>query len=70
MSGVVANESFKGYMGMAGEENYNSALMGAIVALYEIGCMAGALSTGKALLFISCFACCLTCPPNLYRQDR
>ncbi|KAI8337009.1 general substrate transporter [Chlamydoabsidia padenii] len=42
MSGVIATESFKVTMG-----NPNSALMGAIVALYEIGCMAGALSTGK-----------------------
>ncbi|KAI7860271.1 general substrate transporter [Circinella umbellata] len=47
MSGVVANQSFKEYMGMGTEESYNSALIGAIVALYEIGCMAGALSTGK-----------------------
>ena len=50
MSGVVANQSFKEYMGMGTEESYNSALIGAIVALYEIGCMAGALSTGKNLL--------------------
>ncbi|KAG2215618.1 hypothetical protein INT46_006222 [Mucor plumbeus] len=42
MSGVVANELFIGTMG-----NPSSALMGAIVALYEIGCMAGALSTGR-----------------------
>ncbi|KAL0140801.1 general substrate transporter [Mucor lusitanicus] len=42
MSGVVANELFIDTMG-----NPDSALMGAIVALYEIGCMAGALSTGK-----------------------
>lgn len=42
MSGVVANDLFKETMG-----NPNSALMGAIVALYEIGCMAGALSTGR-----------------------
>ncbi|KAI9262890.1 general substrate transporter [Helicostylum pulchrum] len=41
MSGVVTNELFVGTMG-----NPNSGLMGAIVALYEIGCMAGALSTG------------------------
>ncbi|CEP12021.1 hypothetical protein [Parasitella parasitica] len=42
MSGVVANELFIDTMG-----NPNSGLMGAIVALYEIGCMAGALSTGR-----------------------
>lgn len=58
MSGVVANELFIDTMG-----NPSSALMGAIgkqlilvsfyftngnvVALYEIGCMAGALSTGR-----------------------
>ncbi|KAI9358821.1 general substrate transporter [Pilaira anomala] len=42
MSGVVANELFIETMG-----NPNSGLMGAIVALYEIGCMAGALSTGR-----------------------
>ncbi|KAI9269180.1 general substrate transporter [Phascolomyces articulosus] len=47
MSGVVANQNFKEYMGMGTPETYNSALLGAIVALYEIGCMAGALSTGK-----------------------
>lgn len=42
MSGVVANDKFKETMGQP-----SSALMGAIVALYEIGCMAGALSTGR-----------------------
>ncbi|KAI7866595.1 general substrate transporter [Spinellus fusiger] len=42
MSGVVANDLFKSTMG-----NPDSALMGAIVSLYEIGCMVGALSTGK-----------------------
>ncbi|EIE77593.1 hypothetical protein G6F46_007645 [Rhizopus delemar] len=42
MSGVVANDLFKETMG-----NPNSALLGAIVALYEIGCMFGALSTGR-----------------------
>ncbi|KAI9016567.1 general substrate transporter [Phycomyces nitens] len=42
MSGVVSNELFKETMG-----NPDSALMGAIVSLYEIGCMAGALSTGR-----------------------
>ncbi|KAI9478066.1 MAG: general substrate transporter [Benjaminiella poitrasii] len=42
MSGVVANQLFVNTMG-----NPNSGLMGAIVALYEIGCMAGALSTGR-----------------------
>ncbi|KAI9281106.1 general substrate transporter [Sporodiniella umbellata] len=42
MSGVVANEKFISTMG-----NPNSGLMGAIVALYEIGCMCGALSTGR-----------------------
>ncbi|KAI8367597.1 general substrate transporter [Radiomyces spectabilis] len=42
MSGVVANDLFNETM------NYpDAALMGAIVALYEIGCMFGALSTGK-----------------------
>ncbi|KAI9020663.1 general substrate transporter [Phycomyces nitens] len=43
MSGVVANDGFKATMG----SQDNSALVGAIVALYEIGCMFGALSTGK-----------------------
>ncbi|KAI8379110.1 uncharacterized protein BYT42DRAFT_604568 [Radiomyces spectabilis] len=42
MSGVVANQLFIDQM-----SNPSSALMGAIVALYEIGCMVGALSTGK-----------------------
>ncbi|KAG1149270.1 hypothetical protein G6F37_006344 [Rhizopus arrhizus] len=42
MSGVVANDLFKQTMG-----NPNSGLLGAIVALYEIGCMFGALSTGR-----------------------
>jgi MFS family permease len=42
MSGVVANDMFKETMGQP-----SSALMGAIVALYEIGCMIGALSTGR-----------------------
>jgi MFS family permease len=42
MSGVIANDLFKETMGRP-----DSALMGAIVALYEIGCMAGALSTGR-----------------------
>lgn len=42
MSGVVADGTFKEEMGFP-----NSALMGAIVALYEIGCMFGALSTGR-----------------------
>lgn len=42
MSGVVANDLFKETMGKP-----SPALMGAIVALYEIGCMAGALSTGR-----------------------
>ncbi|ORZ19864.1 general substrate transporter [Absidia repens] len=42
MSGVIATEDFKATMGYP-----NSALMGAIVALYEIGCMFGALSTGR-----------------------
>jgi MFS family permease len=42
MSGVIATESFKKTMGYP-----DSALMGAVVALYEIGCMFGALSTGK-----------------------
>lgn len=42
MSGVVTNELFKETMGQP-----NSGMMGAIVALYEIGCMAGALSTGR-----------------------
>jgi sugar porter (SP) family MFS transporter len=42
MSGVVANDLFIDTMGKP-----NSGLMGAIVALYEIGCMAGALSTGR-----------------------
>ncbi|KAI7871516.1 general substrate transporter [Spinellus fusiger] len=43
MSGVVANDHFKDTM----NGQNNSALIGAIVALYEIGCMFGALSTGK-----------------------
>ncbi|OBZ82993.1 Sugar transporter STL1 [Choanephora cucurbitarum] len=42
MSGVVANDLFKETMG-----NPSSSMVGAIVALYEIGCMAGALSTGR-----------------------
>ncbi|KAI9273559.1 general substrate transporter [Sporodiniella umbellata] len=42
MSGVVANKYFKETMG-----NPSSSLLGAIVALYEIGCMIGALSTGR-----------------------
>lgn len=42
MSGVVASELFIKTMG-----NPSSAMMGAIVALYEIGCMFGALSTGR-----------------------
>ncbi|KAI8884489.1 general substrate transporter [Backusella circina FSU 941] len=42
MSGVVANDMFKETMGFP-----SSALMGAIVALYEIGCMIGALATGR-----------------------
>ncbi|ORE08852.1 general substrate transporter [Rhizopus microsporus var. microsporus] len=42
MSGVVANDLFLNTMG-----NPDSALVGAIVALYEIGCMFGALSTGR-----------------------
>ncbi|KAG1446046.1 hypothetical protein G6F56_009704 [Rhizopus delemar] len=42
MSGVVANQLFKETMG-----NPSSSLLGAIVALYEIGCMVGALSTGR-----------------------
>ncbi|KAG0172037.1 hypothetical protein DFQ28_001792 [Apophysomyces sp. BC1034] len=41
MSGVSANELFKKEMG-----DPNAGLVGAIVALYEIGCMFGALSTG------------------------
>ncbi|KAI9319391.1 general substrate transporter [Dichotomocladium elegans] len=65
MSGVVASDSFKYYMGML--EHENSALMGAIVALYEIGCMAGALSTGKIgdilgrrkTIRLGCFILCL-----------
>lgn len=42
MSGVVASDLFKETMG-----NPSSSMIGAIVALYEIGCMAGALSTGR-----------------------
>ncbi|KAG2214392.1 hypothetical protein INT47_000948 [Mucor saturninus] len=42
MSGVIANDKFKETMGFP-----SSPMMGAIVALYEIGCMAGALSTGR-----------------------
>ncbi|KAI8991751.1 general substrate transporter [Mycotypha africana] len=42
MSGVVANELFKKTM-----NDPDPVLMGAIVALYEIGCMFGALSTGR-----------------------
>ncbi|KAF7721842.1 hypothetical protein EC973_004078 [Apophysomyces ossiformis] len=41
MSGVVANELFKKEMG-----DPDSGLTGTIVAIYEIGCMFGALSTG------------------------
>lgn len=67
MSGVVANDSFKGYMGMANPEDYNSALMGAIVALYEIGCMGGALSCGtlgdilgrRKMIRLGCFILCI-----------
>ncbi|KAI9484742.1 general substrate transporter [Zychaea mexicana] len=42
MSGVVANDRFIEWMG-----NPSPGLMGAIVAIYEIGCFAGALSTGR-----------------------
>lgn len=42
MSGVISNDLFKQWMG-----NPNSALQGAIVSLFEIGCMFGALGTGK-----------------------
>ncbi|ORX43172.1 general substrate transporter [Hesseltinella vesiculosa] len=41
MSGVVASKLFLNTMG-----NPNSATVGLIVAIYEIGCMFGALSTG------------------------
>ncbi|KAI8071278.1 general substrate transporter [Gongronella butleri] len=41
MSGVVATDSFKATMG-----HPDSSLIGAIVALYEIGCAMGAFSTG------------------------
>lgn len=42
MSGVVANDRFDEWMG-----HPSSGLMGFIVAIYEIGCFAGALSTGR-----------------------
>ncbi|KAF7722708.1 hypothetical protein EC973_002834 [Apophysomyces ossiformis] len=42
MSGIVTNKHFLDLMG-----NPNPEVKGAIVALYEIGCMFGALSTGK-----------------------
>lgn len=42
MSGIVPNQHFLDLMG-----NPNSAVVGALVALYEIGCMFGALSTGR-----------------------
>lgn len=42
MSGVVANERFNQQMG-----HPSPSLVGAIVAIYEIGCFAGALWTGR-----------------------
>ncbi|KAI8375415.1 general substrate transporter [Choanephora cucurbitarum] len=42
MSGIVPNQHFLDLMG-----NPNSAVVGAMVALYEIGCMFGALVTGR-----------------------
>jgi MFS family permease len=42
MSGIVPNEHFLELMGRP-----NSAVVGAMVALYEIGCMCGALATGR-----------------------
>ncbi|KAI8381271.1 general substrate transporter [Radiomyces spectabilis] len=46
MSGIVDNEHWKDLMGFSNESS-TSALVGAVVALYEIGCMFGALVTGK-----------------------
>ncbi|KAI9473461.1 MAG: general substrate transporter [Benjaminiella poitrasii] len=42
MSGIVSNEHFLELMGQP-----SSAVVGAMVAIYEIGCMFGALATGK-----------------------
>jgi MFS family permease len=42
MSGIVTNDHFLDLMGQP-----SSAVVGAMVSLYEIGCMFGALSTGK-----------------------
>lgn len=41
MSGIVTNERFLDLMG-----HPSSGILGTMVALYEIGCMFGALSTG------------------------
>ncbi|ORZ23566.1 general substrate transporter [Absidia repens] len=42
MSGIITNEHWKDLMGSP-----NAATIGSVVALYEIGCMFGALSCGK-----------------------
>ncbi|KAF7729905.1 hypothetical protein EC973_003639 [Apophysomyces ossiformis] len=47
MSGIVANESFLRLMGGPDNGKPNSPMEGAIVSLYEIGCMCGALMTGR-----------------------
>lgn len=62
MSGVVANQEFLRWMGYP-----NSGLRGAIVALYEIGCMFGALSCGRLgdwlgrrrMIRLGCFILCI-----------
>ncbi|OBZ84718.1 Sugar transporter STL1 [Choanephora cucurbitarum] len=46
MSGIVPNQHFLDLMG-----NPNSAVVGAMVALYEIGCMFGALNLAMTIAF-------------------
>ncbi|KAG0175043.1 hypothetical protein DFQ28_002323 [Apophysomyces sp. BC1034] len=47
MSGIVANEGFLRLMGGPDNGKPSSPTEGAIVSLYEIGCMFGALLTGR-----------------------